>query len=188
MENNQWIDKKLENGYTYHLREFTNETKQQEIKPLKEEHQNPTVKKIKINKVRQPIGVVAILLTKDNELVGYVESHLFEDKKANIHASSSMPQILAERFGIIQNSFPAIYTDEKYRRKGIGTELLKILFEYLVPKGIKNVDVEGIVNEGALQFYEKNGAKKLNNTTAVFEDIENILQNLQRKEDIQIEH
>ena len=96
-----------------------------------------------------------------------------------------MPKILAERFGITQNGFPAIYTDEKYRRKGIGTELLKILFEYLVPKGIKNVDVEGIVNEGALQFYEKNGAKKLDNTTAVFEDIESILANLKKEKDEQ---
>ena len=38
--------------------------------------------------------------------------------------------------------------------------ITKILFEYLVPKGIKNVDVEGIVNEGALQFYEKNISRK----------------------------
>lgn len=185
MEKSQWIDKKLESGYTYHLKEFINETKSQEAKQQEVRQQNPTRKKITINSTRNPIGVVAILLTNGEELVGYVESHLYEDKKANIHASTSMPKILAERFGITQNGFPAIYTDEKYRRKGIGTELLKILFEYLVPKGIKNVDVEGIVNEGALQFYEKNGAKKLDDTTAVFEDIESILANLKKEKDEQ---
>ena len=45
MEKSQWIDKKLESGYTYHLKEFINETKSQEAKQQEVRQQNPTRKK-----------------------------------------------------------------------------------------------------------------------------------------------
>lgn len=185
MEETPWIEKKLANGDTYHLREFIKEKKQPEQQKIQNSDTKPI---ITINKIRNPISIVVILLTQEENLVGYVESHVFENKKANIHAASCMSQILEEKFGIKQEGFPAIYTDEKYRGTGKGTILLELLFEYLAQKGVKSVDVEGIVNEGALQFYEKSGAKKIDDKTAVFEDIENILQNLQKKKTAQINY
>lgn len=58
------------------------------------------------------------------------------------------------RFGEIEN----IFVDEKYHKSGVGTKLVNAFKDYCLGKGVNYVKVTAYArNEGAIDFYHKNG-------------------------------
>lgn len=64
-----------------------------------------------------------------------------------------------------------IGVDEKYRRMGIGTRLLRKLNQILVSYGARKIQLEvRVSNEGAMKFYQRNGFIKINRIKSFYED------------------
>ena len=80
---------------------------------------------------------------EDNNIVGYLAGSI------NIK-NSYITKTLAE----IDNMFIA----EKYRRSGLGSELIKEFKNYCIGKGIEEIKVTASAkNSNAINFYKKNG-------------------------------
>lgn len=174
MEENEWIEKELPNGDIFHLAERIKANE-----PLVKKSNEKS--KITITNYPKFTNSIIIFLTHNKELVGFIECKLLENNKAELNVAGFMRDILEKQFGQICIGTPAIRIEEKFRRLGKGTILLIILFEYLINKGINNVNVHTIESDSAWRFYLNNGAIKINNMDAIFYDIESILPHLYEK-------
>ena len=185
MEENKWIEKELPNGDVFHLKELFFYSENNENKSI-----IPTIKPkiaIKITKVNEAMSSVVAYLTHNEELVGFVECKLYKDNKAELNMASFMKSILESQFGRVLPGAPAISTEEKFRRQGKGTILLIILFEYLINKGIYNINIHTIESDSAWKFYLENGATKIDDMNAIFYDIKSLLPYLYAKVSNQID-
>lgn len=62
------------------------------------------------------------------------------------------------KYPTVQGYIEGLFVDEKYRSKGISTQLIQSMEKYFLSKGCKHSSVACIaVNEAARRLYEKNG-------------------------------
>ena len=80
-------------------------------------------------------------------------------------------QIMYERSELID-----INVIEKYRNQGIGSKLLKFMFEDLKSKGVKEVTLEvNVLNNNAIHLYKKYGFKEVSIRKGYYQGIDGIL-------------
>lgn len=134
---------------------------------------------------REKSRIIGIILAKNNDVVGASEIHILEDNKAEI----SMLVFWKEQIELPENMkaqshkferHEGIFIDELYQGKGYGTDLLKIILTYLKTLHIENLEIHGITQHGAINFYKKTGAYIINDTTAEY-DVSKALKMLREK-------
>ena len=165
---------KLENGDEYCLieKEFAEEALENNTN-LK--RNNKSNLRIKINNIRRPNGMAMIVLRQGKDYVGHISSNLYEDCTASLIMSGiraiELPDELSEYRNLLERHDTALYVDQKYRRQGKATLLMKLMFQYLNEKGIKDLEVCGIVDDVAMQTYLSTGAEIIGEKTAIYRDI-----------------
>lgn len=101
------------------------------------------------NQMNNDIGNYAYLITDNNTVVGFIQF------KAIILSNS----FFEEQYGFIRE----FWIDEKYRKQGYGTKLLKLAEDYFINNRIYQVI---LTTATASDFYTKNGYKKNYSITA----------------------
>lgn len=108
---------------------------------------------------KKPKGVTTLVAEEDNKIVGFVE-----------FAVNKRPLNIREKGGWIYE----IYVDKKYRRKGIGIELLKEAAKRLKKKGIEKVDIGyDLRNKESINFWKFLKVKAISVQSII--DVKNIL-------------
>ena len=169
--------KKLENGEEYCLIEnsFINESNEN-CSDIKINTSNLT---IKLGNVRKPISTATIFLTKENDYVGHISANLYNNKTASLIMSGirgiELPEELKKYREIIENHDAALLVAENYRRQGKAKQLIMLMLKYLDKKGIKDLEVDSISDEIAMQTYLNTGAEKIGDNKAIYRNIRNLL-------------
>lgn len=176
--------RKLENGDDYFLieRNFLN-VDNANIKI----NNNPKFT-IKIGQARKPISTATILLTKEDDYVGHISANLYDNGTASLLMSGirgvEFPEELSKYSDIMEKHDTALLVADKYRRQGKATLLMKLMFQYLNKKGIKDLEVHGITNDIAMQTYLSTGAEMTGNRKAIYRDIKRFIQK-EKSEDME---
>lgn len=176
---------KLENGDDYYLIEKNifneNLESNQEIKVNKNAGFT-----IKIGTVRKPTSIATIFLTREDDYVGHISANLYSNSTASLIMSGissiELPSELEIYKEIIEKHDTALLVDEKYRRQGKASLLMKLMFQYLDKKGIKDLEVYGITDDIAMQTYLSTGAQIIGEKKAIYKNISRFIQKEQSEE------
>lgn len=139
-----------------------------------------TIKKVG-SKVKKSIS---IFLTNKDEFSGFISATVHEDNTASITMSNinaiPLPPQLDEYRNYLLNEVHqdvALFVDRKYRHMGIAKCLIYLMLNYLNELGIEEVKVYGITNDVALKTYLSTGAFLIDNKTAVYQNLSQLLDN-----------
>lgn len=207
IKSNGW--KKIEwNNKIFYIRETDNlPTEEQQSQNVKNSQESDVDengrkrRKITINnrgKVYKSRTTI-LMLNKKLELLGVSEVKLEDGdvqamlserdvSEARTPTLMNLPPELKHLYDTLYKKYGggnAIQTEEELRGKGLGKELMYFLISYLKHKKIEKLKVSGYAtskdgkkSEG---FFLGTGAKKINDTTSVYENFEYILENLGKK-------
>lgn len=135
---------------------------------------------IKIEKIRTPTSTSTIFLTRQGDYVGHISANLYNNSTASLMMSGirniELPNELAKYTDIIEAHDTALLVNEKYRRQGKASQLLKLMFQYLDGKGIRDLEVDGITDDIAMKTYLKTGAEVIGEKKAIYRDIKRFIQ------------
>ena len=140
---------------------------------------NPS-SKINIRKIRTPISIATILLTQQDDYVGHISATLYNNFTASLMMSGirsiELPSELIQYADVIAAHDTALLVDEKYRRQGKASQLMKLMLQYLDKKGISDLEVCGIVDDIAMKTYLKTGAEVVGEKKAIYRNIKRFIQ------------
>lgn len=170
---------KLENGDDYYLIEKTFSDENSECdKDIKVNNNSGFT--IKIGTIRTPISTATIFLTRNDDYVGHISANLYSNATASLImsgiSSTELPSELNRYRNIIEKHDTALLVAEKYRRQGKATLLMNLMFQYLNEKGIKDLEVDGITDNIAMQTYLSTGAEKIGEKKAIYRNISRFIE------------
>lgn len=135
---------------------------------------------IKIGKMRTPTSTATIFLTRQGDYVGHISANLYNNSTASLMMSGirsiDLPSELTQYTDIIETYDTALLVNEKYRRQGKASQLMKLMFQYLDEKGIKDLEVDGITDDIAMKTYLRTGAEVIGEKKAIYRDIKRFIQ------------
>lgn len=139
---------------------------------------------IKINNIRIPKSTITIILTDNNDYIGHISANVYNNNTAALIMTGisnlKLSNELEKYQEIINKSGVAIYVDEQYRKNGNAKKLMNLMLNLLNERGITSLEVNSISNYDAINFYVNTGAVLLDDKNAIYENIENILNNKRR--------
>lgn len=102
-----------------------------------------------------------LVAQKDGEILGFVSGEVKQQKEYK-----------PKRYGFISS----LFVEKEYRRKGIGTRLVKELVKFFKTKDVEEITMRYVVgNEGGEKFWKKLGFEEVK-TTANQRNLDEILQ------------
>ena len=112
--------------------------------------------------------------------MGHISANLYNNSMASLMMSGirsiDLPIELTQYTDIIETHDTALLVNEKYRRQGKASQLMKLMFQYLNEKGIKDLEVDGITDDIAMKTYLKTGAEVIGEKKAIYRDIKRFIQ------------
>lgn len=159
----------LKNGESFYLIEKSS-TKSNKVDVSK------SSSSFKIKSVPVALGTAGIILTKGTEYIGHISAIIYPDNTAALYMNEIRNIILPEEISNIDLEDKALVVNEKYRGQRKSKELIYLMLNYLVSKGITTLYVNGITDEVALRTYLSTNAVQLSDNKAVYYDLNNILQ------------
>lgn len=174
----------LPNGYDVQIVELEYFNKDDEIQNIHEANVDDTEPKISIlQRGSRPIKSCTIFLMKESEYVGQVSANLMEDQTANLSMFPLHFIELPSDAGSLRENLNSAHKDgvalkvvEEYRGRGISKVLMTLLLNYLSIQGIREVKVNGISGDIAMETYLKTGAEKTGENTAIYKNLKELLE------------
>lgn len=181
MDNRGWEKQVSDDGICYYIKfkkiENTGEIPERnsDFKPV-----------FRMGKVRKATEILKIIMAQKGRILGECQVNIFENNVSELRtqdfkgnngewrAEKDLPEDLESEREKMPLNIVAIWVDENSRGKKLGTKLIGVTLKSLLRKGINKLDVCSI-SDGAMPFYEKTGATKIDEKTAVYEDIKSIV-------------
>ena len=154
--NEEWKKLGTKGEYDY----FIHEKKMPEEKPI---ISLTSIRSI-IRSIEVPSKVLDIIAVKGNELVGFLEASILEDKITSTMVMQTqlskieLPEKVSDSKLNIHRHNGAIFVDEEHRKQGIAKTMMTELFKALKEHHIKSLKIHDIKEE-AIELYRVTGAE-----------------------------